>query len=128
MLCAHLGDLRPPGNRRTVREHPKWFRKQTRLEVCVSHLQNFQFIIHRVCEPVSIPLLPHTVHKLADGVAERKDNRLLPVDDGPTELHLNAIILSDERVIECLFDEDGSELTVRHRPILAILWILMTSM
>jgi hypothetical protein len=68
------------------------------------------------------------VHKLADGVAERKDNRLLPVDDGPTELHLNAIILSDERVIECLFDEDGSELTVRHRPILAILWILMTSM
>ena len=67
-----------------------------------------------MCEPVSISLLPHTVHKLTDGVAEWKYNRLLSVDDGPTELLLNLIILSDERVIECLFDEDGSELTVRH--------------
>jgi hypothetical protein len=50
------------------------------------------------------------------------------MDDGPTELHLNAIILSDEWFFERLFDEDGSELTVCHRPILAILWILMTSM
>jgi hypothetical protein len=50
------------------------------------------------------------------------------MDDGPTELSLNLIILSDERVIECLFDEDGSELAMRHRPILAVLWCLMTSM
>ena len=114
MLRAHLGELRPPGNRRTVREYPKWFRKQTRLEACVSRLQNFQFIIHRVCEPVSISLLPHTVHKLTYGIAERKDNRLLAVDDGPTEFILNLIILRDERFFESLFDEDGSELTVRH--------------
>jgi hypothetical protein len=36
------------------------------------------------------------------------------MDDRPTELCLNAIILGDERVIERLFDEDCSELTVRH--------------
>ena len=128
MLRTHLGELRPPWNRRTVRERPEWFRKQTRLEAHVRHLQNFQFIIHRVCEPVSIPLLPHTVHKLTDGITERKDNRLLSMDDGPTELCLNAIILGDERVIECLFDEDGSQLTVCHRPILAVLWWLASSM
>jgi len=127
VLSAHLGELRPPGNRRTVRERPEWFRKQTRLEVCVSRLQNFQFIIHRVCEPVSIPLLPHTVHKLAYGVTKWKYNRLLTVDDGPTELLLNLIILGDEWFFECLFDEDGSELTMRHRPIFAVLWCLMTS-
>jgi hypothetical protein len=68
------------------------------------------------------------VHKLTYGVAKWKYNRLLTVDDGPTELSLNLIILSDERVIECLFDEDGSELAMRHRPILAVLWCLMTSM
>jgi len=49
------------------------------------------------------------------------------VDDGPTELCLDAIILGNERVIERLFDEDGSELTVRHGPILAVLRCLMTS-
>ena len=128
MLRTHLGDLVPPRNRRTVRKHPERFRKQTRLEVLVSHLQNFQLIIHRVCEPVAIPLLPHTVHKLTDGVAKRKDDRLLSVDDCPTELCLDAIVLGDHRVIERLFDEDGSELSVRHGPILAVLWVLMTSM
>jgi hypothetical protein len=54
------------------------------------------------------------VHKLADGIAERKDNRLLAVDDGPTELLLNVTILGDDRFFECLFDEDGSHFTVRH--------------
>jgi hypothetical protein len=80
----------------------------------VRHLQNFKLIIHSVCEPVAIPLLPHTVHKLTDGVTKRKHDRLLSVDDRAPELCLNAIILSDERVIKCLFDEDGSELNVCH--------------
>jgi len=80
-----------------------------------------------VCEPVAIPLLPHTVHKLTDGVAKRKNDRLLPVNDRPTELCLDAIILCDQRIVERLFDEDGSQLTVRHRPILAVLWILVAS-
>jgi hypothetical protein len=110
-----------------VRERPERFRKQTRLEVLVSHLQNFKLIIHRVCEPVAIPLLPHTVHKLTDGVAKRKHFSSLSMDDGPTELCLDAIILGDERVIERLFDEDCSQLTVCHGPILTILWGLMTS-
>jgi len=90
-------------------------------------LQNFKLIIHRVREPVTIPLLPHTVHKLTHGVAKRKHFSGLSVDDRPTELCLNAIILGDERVVERLFDEDGSQFTVRHRPILAVLWILVTS-
>jgi hypothetical protein len=93
----------------------------------ICHLQNFQFIIHRVCEPVAIPLLPYTVHKLTNGIAKRKHDRLLSMDDRPTELCLDAIILSNHRIVECLFDEDGSELTVCHCPILAVLWILMTS-
>ena len=80
-----------------------------------------------MCEPVTIPLLPHTVHKLTQGIAKRKNNRLLSVDNRPTELCLDAIVLGDERVIERLFDEDGSQLTVRHRPILAVLWILVAS-
>jgi hypothetical protein len=67
------------------------------------------------------------VHKLAYGVAKRKHFSGLSVDDGPAELCLDAIILGDEWVIECLFDENGSELTVRHGTILAVLWILMTS-
>jgi hypothetical protein len=71
-------------------------------------LQNFKLIIHRVCEPVAIPLLPHRVHKLTDGVAKRKNNRLLSVDNRPTELCLNAVILGDEWIVERLFDEDGS--------------------
>jgi hypothetical protein len=54
------------------------------------------------------------VHKLTDGVAKWKDNRLLTVDDRPTELCLNAIILSDKRIVERLFDEDGSQFAVRH--------------
>jgi hypothetical protein len=127
VLRTHLGELRPPGNRRTVWKRPERLRKQTRLEVCIRHLQNFKLIIHRVCEPVAIPLLPHTVHKLTDGVTKRKNNRLLPVNDRPTDLCLNAIILGDERVVERLFDEDGSQLTVRHRTILAVLWILVAS-
>lgn len=114
MLRTHLGDLRPHGNRRTVWKRPEWFRKQTRLEVLVRHLQNFKLVIHRVCEPVTIPLLPHTMYKLTDGVAKRKDNRLLSVDDRPTELCLNAIILGDERIVERLLDEDGSHFTMRH--------------
>jgi len=80
-----------------------------------------------VCEPVAIPLLPHRVHKLTDGVAKRKHFSGLSVDDGPTELCLNTIILGDERVIERLFDEDCSQFTVRHGTILAVLWGLMTS-
>jgi len=36
------------------------------------------------------------------------------MDDGPTQLCLNPVILSDEWVVQSLFDEDGSELTVRH--------------
>ena len=127
MLRTHLGELRPPGNRRTVRERPEWFRKQTRLEVFVRHLQNFQFIVHRVCEPVAIPLLPHTVQKLTDGVSKRKHNRLLSVNDCPTELCLNAFVFSDERFFERLFDEDGSQLTMRHRSILAVLWTFTAS-
>jgi hypothetical protein len=67
------------------------------------------------------------VHKLANGVAKRENFGGLPVDDGPTQLCLNAIILGDERVIQRLFDEDCSELSVRHGTILAILWGLMTS-
>jgi hypothetical protein len=67
------------------------------------------------------------VHKLTYGVAKWKYNRLLTVDDGPTELLLNVVILGDERFFECLFDEDGSQFTMRHRPILAVLWCLMTS-
>jgi hypothetical protein len=67
------------------------------------------------------------VQKLTHGVAKRKNNRLLSVDDRPTELCLDAIILGDERIVERLFDEDGSQLTVRHRPILAVLWILVAS-
>jgi hypothetical protein len=67
------------------------------------------------------------VHKLTHGVAKRKHFSGLSVDDRPTELCLNAIILGDERVVERLFDEDGSQFTVRHRPILAVLWILVTS-
>jgi len=67
-----------------------------------------------VCNPVPIPLLPHRVHKLTDGVAKWKDNRLLTVDDRPAKLCLNAIILSDKRVVERLFDEDGSQFAVRH--------------
>ena len=49
------------------------------------------------------------------------------MDDCPAELCLDAIILGDERVVESLFDEDCSELAVRHGAILAVLWILMTS-
>jgi hypothetical protein len=49
------------------------------------------------------------------------------MDDRPTELCLDAIILGNHRVIERLLDEDCSELTVSHGPILAVLWILMTS-
>jgi hypothetical protein len=67
------------------------------------------------------------VHKLAQGVAKRQNFSSLTMDDGPTELCLDAIILGDERVVERFFDEDGSELTVRHGTILAVLWILMTS-
>jgi len=67
------------------------------------------------------------VHKLTDGVAKRKHFSSLSVDDGPTELCLNTIILGDERVIERLFDEDCSQFTVRHGTILAVLWGLMTS-
>jgi hypothetical protein len=80
----------------------------------VRHLQNFKFIIHRVCEPVSIPLLTHTMYKLTNGVVKRKHDRILSVDDRPTELCLDTIILSNHRIVECLFDEYGSELTVRH--------------
>ena len=80
----------------------------------VSHLQNFKLIIHSVCEPVAIPLLPHTVHKLTHGIAKREDVRLLSVDDRPPELCLDAFIFSDEWIVECLFDENGSQLTVRH--------------
>ena len=69
-----------------VRERPERFRKQTRLEVCIRHLQNFKLIIHRVCEPVTITLLPHRVHKLTDGVSERQNFSSLTVDDRPTEL------------------------------------------
>jgi hypothetical protein len=54
------------------------------------------------------------VHKLAYGVAKWKYNRLLSVDDGPTELLLNLIILGDEWFFERLFDENGSHFTVRH--------------
>jgi hypothetical protein len=54
------------------------------------------------------------VHKLAYGVTKWKYNRLLTVDDGPTELLLNLIILGDEWFFERLFDEDGSQFTVRH--------------
>jgi len=104
------------------------FRKQTSLEVRVRYLQNLQFIIHSVCEPVSIPLLPHTVHKLTDGVAKRKYHRLLTMNDRPTELCLYAIILGDEWVVECLFDEDGSQFAMRHRSVLAILRVLVTPM
>jgi hypothetical protein len=49
------------------------------------------------------------------------------VNDRPTELCLNSIILGEERIVERLFDEDGSQFTVRHRPILAVLWILVAS-
>ena len=80
-----------------------------------------------MCEPVSIPLLPHSVHKFTDGVAKRQNFSSLSMDDGPTELCLNAVILGDEWIVECLFDEYGSQFTVRHRPILAVLWVLMTS-
>jgi hypothetical protein len=76
--------------------------------VLVRHLQNFKLIIHRVCEPVAIPLLPHTVHKLTHGVAKRKDIRFLSMNDRPAQLCLDTIILGDERVVERLFDEDGS--------------------
>ena len=93
----------------------------------VCYVQNLKLVVHRVREPVAIPLLPHTVHKLANGVAKRKHFSGLPMDDGPPELCLDAIILGDERVVERLFDEDCSELTVRHGTILAVLWILMTS-
>jgi hypothetical protein len=67
------------------------------------------------------------MHKLTHGVAKRKHFGSLSVDDCPTQLCLDAIILSDERVVERLFDENGSELSVRHGAILAVLWILMTS-
>ena len=110
-----------------VRKRPERFREQTCLEVCVRNLQNLKLIIHRVCEPVSIPLLPHTVHKLAYGVAKRKNFSSLSMDYGPTDLCLNAIILGNHRIVECLFDEDCSQLTMRHGTILAILWCLMTS-
>jgi hypothetical protein len=80
----------------------------------VSHLQNFKLIIHRMCEPVATPLLPHTVHKLTHGITKREDIRLLSVDDRPTKLCLDAFIFSDERVVESLFDENGSQLAVRH--------------
>jgi hypothetical protein len=50
------------------------------------------------------------------------------MDDGPAELCLDTIILGDEWIIERLFDEDCSQLTVSHGTILAILWCLMTSM
>jgi len=40
---------------------------------------------------------------------------------------LDTIILGNERVVERLFDEDGSQLTMRHGTILAVLWGLMTS-
>ena len=86
MLRTHLGELRPSGNRRAVWKRPKRFRKQTRLEMSIRHLQNFKLVIHRVCKPVTITLLPHTVHKLTQGVAKRKNNRLLSVDNRPTEL------------------------------------------
>jgi len=95
--------------------------------VCVCYVQNLKLIVHRVCEPVAISLLPHTVHKLAYGVAKRKHFSGLAMDDCPAELCLDAIILDDERVIKRLFDEDCSELAVRHGAILAVLWILMTS-
>ena len=80
-----------------------------------------------MCEPVSIPLLPHRVHKLTDGVTKRQNFSSLTVDNGPTQLCLNAVILGDEWIIERLFDEYGSQLTVRHRTILAVLWVLVTS-
>jgi hypothetical protein len=68
------------------------------------------------------------VHKLTDGVAKWKHDRLLPVDDRAPELCLDAFVLNDERIIKCLFDEDGSQLSVRYRTILAILWTLTASM
>ena len=110
-----------------VWKHPERFREQTRLEVGVCYIQNLKLIVHRVCEPVAIPLLPHTVHKLTDGVSKRKHFSSLTMNDGPPELCLYAIILSDERIVERLFDEDCSKLAVRHGAILAVLWILMTS-
>jgi hypothetical protein len=67
------------------------------------------------------------MYKLIYGVAKRKNNRLLSMDDRPTEFCLDAIVLGDEWIVERLFDEDGSHLTVCHRPILAVLWIFMTS-
>jgi hypothetical protein len=50
------------------------------------------------------------------------------MDDRPTEFCLYAIILGNHRVVESLFDEDGSQFAVCHRSILAVLWVLMTSM
>jgi hypothetical protein len=82
-----------------VRKRPERFRKQTRLEVLVGHLKNLKLVVHRVCEPVAIPLLPHTVHKLTDCVAKRQHFSGLTVDYGPTELCLDAIILGNERVV-----------------------------
>lgn len=128
MLRAHLGELVPARNGRTVRERLERFRKQTRLEVCVGRLKNLQFIIHRVCEPVAIPLLPHRVHEFTEGVAKRKHLGRLSVDERPTELVLNALILGNHRIVERLLDEDGSELAVSHRTILTVLWILMAAM
>jgi hypothetical protein len=51
----------------------------------------------------------------------------LAVDDCPAQLCLNAIILGDEWIVERLFDENGSKLAVRHRTILAVLWVLVAS-
>jgi len=54
------------------------------------------------------------MYKLIYGVAKRKDNRLLSMDDRPTEFCLDAIVLGDEWIVERLFDENGSHLTVCH--------------
>lgn len=68
------------------------------------------------------------MHEFTESVTKRKHLRLLTVDDRSTEFRLNAFIFSNQRIVESLFDEDSSQFTVRHRPILAVLWILVASM
>lgn len=79
-------------------------------------------------EPVSIALLPYRMHEFAHGIAEWKDFHLLAVNERTTEFCLDTFVFGDERFVERLFDENGSEFTVSHRTILTILWIPVPSM
>lgn len=111
-----------------IRKRLEWLRKQTSPKVYVGRLEDLKLVVHGVCKPVSITMFPDVVHEFADGVPEGKHPSRLAVNHSPTEFRLDAFILGDEWFLESLLDENRMEFTVRHGPVLSVLWGTVTSM